>query len=257
MAAPPPQHLPRFWRQRLAALATELARGRRAARRAAPTHDRRGHLMTDISEQLAAIHRDVSRKAAGGGPGGTPDPGGETVAVLLRREYAADAPDVWDALTDPDRLRRWFMPVTGDLRRGGTFQTEGNAGGEILTCDAPHLLRVTWGDAASIVELRVTPVDAERTAVVLEHSVPVAFAGSGAGALYVGPGWDLSLLALGLDLAGDPDPRVEEGPQGLEAGRLSVAAWVAVVEASGTATAEEIAGAREAAVAQFATAPAQ
>ncbi len=253
MATPPAQHLPRFWRQRLAALATELARGRRAAHRVAPTHDRRGHLMTDISEQLTAIHRDVSRKAADG----TADPGGQTVAVLLRREYAADAPDVWDALTDPDRLRRWFLPVTGDLRPGGTFQAEGGAGGEILTCDAPHLLRVTWGDAASVVEVRVTPVEAGRTTVVLEHSVPVAFAGSGAGALYVGPGWDLSLLALGLHLAGDPDPRVEEGPQGLEAGRRSVAAWVAVVEASGTATAEEIAGAREAAVAQFATAPAQ
>jgi uncharacterized protein YndB with AHSA1/START domain len=204
----------------------------------------------DVAAQLAAIHRDVQLKAAG-----AEADGGEVVAVLLRREYAADAPDVWDALTDPDRLRRWFLPVTGDLRPGGSFQTEGNAGGEILTCDAPSLLRVTWGDAASVVALRLTAVDADRTAVELEHSVPLAFAGSGAGALYVGPGWDHTLVQLDLHLTGHPDPAgVESGPQGPEIGRRSVSAWVAAVRASGTATAEEVAGGEAAALAQFAPA---
>src|SRR3712207_2262286 len=118
----------------------------------------------DVAGQLAAIHRDVQLRAAG-----TEATGDEVVAVLLRREYTADAADVWDALTDPDRLRRWFLPVTGDLRPGGAFQTEGNAGGEILTCEAPRLLRVTWGDAASVVALRLTPVADDRTAVELEH----------------------------------------------------------------------------------------
>ena len=205
----------------------------------------------DVAGQLAAIHRDVQLRAAG-----TEAAGDEVVAVLLRREYTADAADVWEALTDPARLRRWFLPVTGDLRPGGAFQTEGNAGGEILTCDAPRLLRVTWGDAASIVALRLTAVAGDRTAVELEHSVPLAFAGSGAGALYVGPGWDQTLIALELQLTGHPDPRgVEAGPQGPELGRGSTAAWVAAVRASGTATAEEVAGAEAAALAQFAPAP--
>ncbi|MCO1654306.1 SRPBCC domain-containing protein [Pseudonocardia sp. S2-4] len=205
----------------------------------------------DVAGQLAAIHREVQLKAADTAP-----EGGDVVAVLLRREYTADAADVWDALTAPDRLRRWFLPVTGDLRLGGTFQTEGNAGGEILTCDAPRLLRVTWGDAASIVALRLTALDADRTAVELEHTVPVAFAGGGAGALYVGPGWDHSLLALDLHLTGHPDPSgVESGPQGPEIGRRSIAAWVEVVRASGTATADEVAAGEAAALAQFAPAP--
>jgi uncharacterized protein YndB with AHSA1/START domain len=207
----------------------------------------------DVAAQLAAIHRDVQLTAA---ETEGSEVGGDVVAVLLRREYAADAPDVWDALTDPDRLRRWFLPVTGDLRPGGTFQTEGNAGGEILTCDAPRLLRVTWGDAASVVALRLTAVDDDRTAVELEHTVPVAFAGSGAGALYVGPGWDQGLIALDLHLTGHPDPTgVESGPQGPEIGRGSVTAWVAAVRASGTATAEDVDGAEAAALAQFAPAP--
>lgn len=205
----------------------------------------------DVAGQLAAIHRDVQLRAADAAPDG-----GEVVAVLLRREYAAGAADVWDALTDPDRLRRWFLPVTGELRAGGTFQTEGNAGGEILTCDAPRLLRVTWGDAASIVSLHLTPVDDDRTTVALEHTVPLAFAGSGAGALYVGPGWDQSLVALQLHLTDHPDPRgVEADPQGPEMGSGSTAAWVAAVRASGTATPDEIAAAEDAALAQFAPAP--
>ena len=211
----------------------------------------------DVAGQLAAIHRDVQRRAADVTTGATAgeDPGDEVVAVLLRREYAADPADVWDALTTPDRLRRWFLPVSGDLRVGGTFQTEGNAGGEILTCDAPRLLRVTWGDASSVVALRLTAVGDERTAVELEHSVPAAMAGSGAGALWVGPGWDLTLIGLALHLDGHADVQgVESGPQGPELGRGSVAAWVAAIGASGTATAEETAGAEAAALAQFAPA---
>ena len=38
--------------------------------------------------------------------------------------------------------------------------------------------------------------------LILEHSVPLAIAGSGAGALYVGPGWDGALLALALHFDG-------------------------------------------------------
>ena len=52
----------------------------------------------------------------------------------VTREVVLEAPveEVWDALTDPDRIRRWMMPITGELKVGGSFQLEGNAGGEIL-----------------------------------------------------------------------------------------------------------------------------
>ena len=53
--------------------------------------------------------------------------------------------DVWDACTTAERIGRWLMPVSGDLRRlGGKYQLEGNAGGEIVSCEPPRLLRVTW-----------------------------------------------------------------------------------------------------------------
>ena len=91
----------------------------------------------------------------------------------------------------------------------------------------------------------------------LEHTVPVEIAGSGAGALYVGPGWDLSILALGPYLRGElPEvaDRLElaNAPEIQQFSQQSVHAWVDVVTASGTATAEEIAAATEASLAQFA-----
>jgi uncharacterized protein YndB with AHSA1/START domain len=205
--------------------------------------------MIDIANQIAAIHREVGTR---------PADGGEEVAVLLRRSYPAPVDDVWDALTDPDRVKRWFYPVSGDLRAGGTFQLEGNAGGEILRCEPPRLLRVTFGGPASLVELRLSPEGEDGTVLELEHTVPLEFAGSGAGALYVGPGWDGAFLALELFLRGEvsDDPvAAANSPRAQEFSRHSVHAWAAVVEASGTAGPDEIAAATEASLAQFAPGP--
>jgi uncharacterized protein YndB with AHSA1/START domain len=202
----------------------------------------------DITTQIGAIHREVATK---------PAEGGEVVSAMLRRHYDAPIEDVWDAVTDPDRVQRWFLPVSGDLREGGSFQLEGNAGGRILRCDPPRLLRATFGDESSLVELRLT-TDGDATTLELEHTVPLAFAGSGAGALYVGPGWDGTLMALGRFLAGDAAPAgaaAEGSPEGLEFSRQSVQAWTAAIEASGTAGPGDIAAAVDASLAQFAPDP--
>ena len=202
--------------------------------------------MFDLLEELAAIHRSVAR-----------DDAGDTVSVTLTRAYDADAEDVWDALTNPERLPRWFYPVSGDLTVGGAFQFEGNAGGEILRCERPTQLRVTFGGPESIVDLRLS-TDGDATAVELTHTVPLAMAGSGAGALFVGPGWDGALLGLGIHLRGEAvgDPlEAANSPEVIEFNRGSISRWVEAVESSGTASAEEIAGAREAAVAQYTTVP--
>jgi hypothetical protein len=158
-------------------------------------------------------------------------------------------------VTDPDRVKRWFLPVSGDLRVGGAFQLEGNAGGEILICDRPRLLKVTFGGPASLVELRLSAQGGDSTVLELEHTVPMEMAGSAAGALYVGPGWDGMLLALGLFLDGEvaDDPvAAANSPQGQEFSRESVHAWVSVIESSGTASTDEIAAATAASLAQFA-----
>jgi uncharacterized protein YndB with AHSA1/START domain len=204
--------------------------------------------MIDIASQLNAIHREVERQPASDGAG-------ERVSVLLRRGYDAPIQDVWDAVTQPDRIKRWLMPISGELRLGGSFQLEGNAGGEILACERPRLLRVTFGDPNSIVEVRLTSQDGGDTVLELEHTVPIEMAQSGAGALYVGPGWDGALMGLGLFLRGEAvgDPvAAANSPEVREFSKRSVHAWTAVVEGSGTATAEQLAAATEVSMAQFA-----
>lgn len=206
--------------------------------------------MIDILAEIAAIHREVATR---------PDPGGDTVAVTLRRTYPAAVEDVWDAITTPDRLRRWFLPVTGDLREGGDFQLEGNASGRIRCCAPPSHLEVTFGDESSIVAVRLTAADEETTDLLLEHTVPIALAGSGAGALFVGPGWDGALLGLGLHLRGQAPEDPAAAANSLETQRFSahsVRAWTETIAASGTATEEETTQAAEMSMDQFAPDPA-
>ena len=149
-------------------------------------------MIIDIAKEIGAIARGVAEQQT---------QSGEIVAVTLQRHYSAEVADVWQAITDPDRVRRWFVPLSGDLREGGNFQLEGHAGGDILSCEPPHHLVVTFGGESSIVDL-VLSVGEGQTLLQLTHSVPIELAGSGAGALYVGPGWDGALMGIARHLAG-------------------------------------------------------
>jgi uncharacterized protein YndB with AHSA1/START domain len=182
--------------------------------------------MKDALEELAAVHREMGAGTL---------PAGEAYTVVLRRHYDAEIEDVWDAITDAARLGRWFLPVSGDLRLGGRYQLEGNAGGEILACEPPRRLRVSWlfgADAAegtSEVEVRLTPGPGGDTDLELVHAAVADeefFPTYGPGA--TGVGWDLGLLGLALHLAGadvgDPSG-FESSPQGRELSRRSAQAW--------------------------------
>ncbi|MEX1654108.1 SRPBCC family protein [Streptomyces pseudovenezuelae] len=154
--------------------------------------------MSEIADAINRMHRRVGTRQV---------EAGEARTVLLRRTYDAEIADVWDAVTSPERIARWFMPVSGELKVGGRYQLEGNAGGEILECVEPERLRVSWlygpDPGFSEVEVRLTPEEGERTALELEHVavVPDDFWDQfGPGA--VGVGWDLGLYGLALHLAG-------------------------------------------------------
>lgn len=199
--------------------------------------------MRDLIEELAKVHRAVRREK---------EDGGEIVRVTMRRTYATDQADLWSALTEPERIARWFMPITGDLRAGGDFQLEGNAGGEILDCEPPSRLRTTFGGPESVLTLTLTAVG-DGTELELDHSVPLAMAQSVAGALFVGPGWDGAFLGLGLYVDGEEigDPQqLAQDPVLVPFTRGSVERWTAVVAESG-ATPEETEAGRRMAVAQF------
>jgi uncharacterized protein YndB with AHSA1/START domain len=158
--------------------------------------------MSEIIGQISQAHRAVR---AGGGGGGGGDSDTVTRTVVVRRAFPAPIEDVWDACTTAERIGRWLMPVSGDLRLGGKYQLEGNAGGKILSCEPPHLLRVTWvmGEGpASEVEVRLSPGDGQETVLELAHTAvvdPQFWTKYGPGA--VGVGWDLALLGLFLYLS--------------------------------------------------------
>lgn len=202
--------------------------------------------MIDLLHELAQVHRAVTQEAAG-----NPD---EVIKVTLRRTYPTDPADLWDALTRPERLARWFSPVTGDLRPGGTFQIENNAGGEILACEPPSLLRTTFGDATSVVTVSLAATGSEAvTELTLDHTVPLAFAGSVAGALFAGPGWDEALIGLWLHLNHPDADRIAtlDTDRGREWAHRVVLAWIGVAQAAG-APADQLEAGRQAALAQFA-----
>lgn len=199
----------------------------------------------DIAKQIGAISRQVGQQHS---------EAGEIVRVTMERRYPAEAADVWQAITDPERVSRWLLPVTGDFRQGGSFQLEGNAGGDIVTCEPPRHLMVTFGAETSIIEVLLSG-DGDQTLLTLTHSVPIELAGSATGALYVGPGWDGALLGLGLYLAGEVsgDPvAAANSPEVQSFNVRSIQEWIAVIEASGTAESDAISMAQQAAMAQFA-----
>jgi uncharacterized protein YndB with AHSA1/START domain len=150
---------------------------------------------------------------------------GEKTVVALTRTYDADIADVWEAVTDPERLSRWFLPLEGDLTLGGTYQLKGNAGGTILACEPPRRLLVTWvfppGATENIgeVEVRLHEAASDKTVFELRHSAavdPAMWEQFGPGA--VGVGWDLGLLGLGMHLenpgADSPPPEeFEKNPE--------------------------------------------
>ena len=183
--------------------------------------------MIDIVREIKAVVREVGQGSI---------PAGRGRSVRLLREYDAPIEDVWDALTNPERISRWFLPVSGDYRLGGRYQFEGNAGGTIVACERPHRLELTWayGEAvddanASQLELRLSTIDGGVTRLELEHTAVVpseSWAQFGPGA--VGVGWEQGLLGLSLHLRLEQldDPAAwQQSLEGRDFARRSSEAW--------------------------------
>jgi uncharacterized protein YndB with AHSA1/START domain len=149
----------------------------------------------DVARQIGAVVREVGSRDHEGRP---------ARVVVATRTYDTTIEDVWDALTNPERIPRWFLPITGDLRLGGRYQFQGNAGGTISRCEPPRLLGVTWemGGSDSWLTISLVEDPLGGTRLELEH---VAHVGDdfwnrfGPGA--VGVGWDLGLMGLARHLA--------------------------------------------------------
>lgn len=187
--------------------------------------------MIDVQHQISAVERQVGRRTLAAG---------EARVVTIVQSYPSAIEDVWDACTNPERLPRWFLPVTGELEVGGHYQLEGNAGGTVERCDPPHSFAATWeyGGEVSWIEVQLTADGDERTRLRLEHIAHVddeRWTEFGPGA--VGVGWDLGLLGLAQYLAAGstrPEAEFTATPDGLRFMTESSEAWYAAAVAAGT-----------------------
>lgn len=189
--------------------------------------------MIDVTEQINSARRRLGRRTL---------EAGEARTLTIGQSYDTSVEDLWDACTNPERIARWFLPVSGDLRPGGRFQLEGNAGGTIERCDPPKSFATTWefGGMTSWLEVRLTPDEDGETRFELEHVSLVNDHWKEFGPGAVGIGWDMGLIGLRLHLtSGEPvDPPEATAwfgsAEGLRFMTLSGDAWCEADIADGT-----------------------
>lgn len=157
----------------------------------------------DFEHHLGSVLRKVSTSNRNGRP---------ARSVTLIRDYDTTADDLWDAISNPERLRRWYAQVAGDLWCGGRFEIEGNASGTIMKCEPPEHLELTWeyGESISWVDVHVQGTDDGCARLTLEHTSTmddhmIEF-GPGAG----GVGWEWSFMELARHFADRAGQRFDE-----------------------------------------------
>jgi uncharacterized protein YndB with AHSA1/START domain len=189
-------------------------------------------MQIDIAKQIGAVTRAVTTRDHEGKP---------AKVVVAERTYGTTPEDLWEAVTSAERLPRWFAPVSGELKLGGRYQIQGNAGGTIQVCEPPRHLKLTWefGGATSWVELRIEPAPNGSALLTLEH---IAYPDEhwtkfGPGA--AGVGWDLALAGLDRHLVTGLANDSAEGmawmmsDEGKSFSRQSSDAWAAASIAGG------------------------
>jgi uncharacterized protein YndB with AHSA1/START domain len=186
----------------------------------------------DVTQHIGAITREVSARSY---------EGKAARVVSVSRHYHTGPADLWDAITRADRIPRWFLPITGDLKPGGRYQLQGNAGGQILICEPPRHLKITWeyGGQTTWVELRLAS-DGSGSRLTLEHfshGGDEQWSQFGPGA--TGVGWDLALLGLSEHTVTGSAKTAEEGmawmmsENGKDFARASSEAWGSAAIAAG------------------------
>lgn len=124
--------------------------------------------------------------------------------IRFAQTYPTTVEDLWDAITDPERLSRWMAPYEGEFHLGGRWLARYDDGtvfteGTVTACDAPRTFTTTWHaseEQETTITVTVEPV-ADGAALRLEHD--------GVGGRDYAPGWHTYLELLELDVAGDLD----------------------------------------------------
>jgi uncharacterized protein YndB with AHSA1/START domain len=190
--------------------------------------------MIDVTEQISAVRRHIGSRALDAG---------QARVMTVSQTYDTDIEELWDVCTNPERIPRWFMPISGSLQVGGQYQLEGNANGTIQHCDPPKSFAATWeyNGEVSWIEVRLSADPAGGARFELEHVAHVSdelWAQFGPGA--TGIGWDMMLHGLAAHLGSGAAVKPEEAmawtisEEGIRFMTLSSEAWRAADIAAGT-----------------------
>jgi uncharacterized protein YndB with AHSA1/START domain len=134
------------------------------------------------------------------------------VRIADRFDTAID--DLWSAITDPERIARWYGRVEGDLAPGGEFRlfvddADSDHVGRVEECEPPRRLRVTTRETDDsyqrgkgvppydeVLEATLT-ADGNQTVLVIEvRGMPLDVVA------YYGAGWQIHAENLAGYLAG-------------------------------------------------------
>jgi uncharacterized protein YndB with AHSA1/START domain len=136
--------------------------------------------------------------------------------VRIEDRYDTGIDDLWTAVTEPERLARWWGRVDGDLRPGGDLRlfvesAQLESVGRVEECEPPRRFRVTsresdesWAGSSpdapppfdSVIEVTLTPAGDQTVLVIEVTGLPldkIAFYGAG---------WQMHAENLATYLAG-------------------------------------------------------
>ena len=188
----------------------------------------------DFESHLGAVERLVSSLERDGHP---------ARAVTLPRSYATTAENLWDAVTNAERISRWFLPISGDLEPGGRYQLDGNAGGLITACERLSHFALTWefGGDVSWLDVRLSDDGAGRVRLTLTHTALLSPHWGEYGPGAVGVGWEMSLMGLAIHLTHPNEPMTDEAsfaasPDGTAFIAGSSEGWAEAAIAAGTSS---------------------
>jgi uncharacterized protein YndB with AHSA1/START domain len=125
---------------------------------------------------------------------------GDRFASRFERRYDGSPEEIWSALTEPERLRRWLAEVIdGRMAAGGEFTFRWNGDDDqtarcrVRVFEPPRVLELDWGfvgEPDSVLRIELSPA-AGGTLLVLDHRQLPRQQAAGYGA-----GWQAHLDAL-------------------------------------------------------------
>ena len=151
--------------------------------------------LTEVERSVSFLERD----------------GQQARAITLSRLYSTTIEDLWDAVTNGQRIPRWFAPVTGELQLNGSYQVEGNASGQVTECEPLSHYSLTWEFAGEVswVDVRLA-ADGDAVRLSLTHTAHPSPHWDAYGPGAAGVGWEWAFLGLAFHVAQPDAPRVDE-----------------------------------------------